>query len=166
MADSKAHILITVNSIILSVTVSFLFSKIAFYPELRIPTAILVLTCLIAVTFAILATRPSVSAGKFTEEDIRNKKTNLLFFGNFHKMELEDYQWGMSQMIRDKEYLYHTMIMDIYYLGVVLAKKYRYLRISYTIFMVGLIIAVIAFAIAGLSSGATSANQNTPVIDY
>jgi hypothetical protein len=116
--------------------------------------------------FSILASRPNVSSGKFTKEDIRNKKTNLLFFGNFHKMELEDYQWGMSQMIRDKEYLYHTMIMDIYYLGVVLAKKYRYLRISYTIFMVGLIIAVIAFAIAGLSSGATSANQNTPVIDY
>ncbi|MGV3530104.1 MAG: Pycsar system effector family protein [Flavisolibacter sp.] len=167
MADSKAHILITVNSIILSVAVSFLIARLPYYPQFLIPSAILVLTCLIAVTFAILATRPSVSSGKFTEEDIRNKKTNLLFFGNFHKMELQDYQWGMNQMIRDKEYLYNTMIMDIYYLGVVLARKYHFLRISYTIFMYGLILAVIAFAVASLLPEAnTAGTDQIPVIDY
>jgi hypothetical protein len=112
----------------------------------------LVLACLGAATFAILSTRPSVSKGRFTEEDIRNKKTNLLFFGNFYRMQLEDYQWGMNQMIKDKEYLYNTMMMDIYYLGVVLAKKYKLLRIAYTIFMWGLIVAVIAFAIVAIST--------------
>ena len=167
MADSKAHILITVNSIILSVAVSFLIARLPYYPQFLIPSAILVLTCLTAVTFAILATRPSVSSGKFTEEDIRNKKTNLLFFGNFHKMQLQDYQWDMNQMICDKEYLYNTMIMDIYYLGVVLARKYRFLRISYTIFMYGLILAVIAFAVASLLPEANSAGADqVPVIDY
>ena len=63
-------------------------------------------------------------------------------------MQLEDYQWAMNQMMKDREYLYNSMIKDIYFLGVVLAKKYKYLRISYTIFMWGLIVAVIAFAIA------------------
>jgi hypothetical protein len=169
MADSKAHILISVNSIIISVTLSFLISRLAYYPQYIIPTAILVLTCLGAVTFAILSTRPSVSKGQFTEEDIRSKKTNLLFFGNFYRMELEDYQWGMNQMIKDKEYLYNTMMMDIYYLGVVLAKKYKFLRIAYTIFMYGLILAVIAFAIAAITSESGSSASSapaTPVIDY
>jgi predicted metal-dependent HD superfamily phosphohydrolase len=170
MADSKSHIMITVNSIILSVTLSFLIARVSFYPELLIPTGILVLTCLISVTFAILATRPSISSGKFTEEDIRNKKTNLLFFGNFHQMGLSDYQWGMNQMIKDKEYLYNTMMMDIYYLGVVLAKKYKYLRIAYTVFMVGLIVAVIAFAVAAIipeAAGGNSGGGGTKgVIDY
>lgn len=167
MADSKAHIMITVNSIILSVTVSFLLARLPYYPQYMIPTGILVLTCLISVTFSILATRPSISSGKFTEEDIRNKKTNLLFFGNFHQMQLTDYQWGVNQMIRDKEYLYNTMMMDIYYLGVVLARKYKYLRVSYTVFMLGLIIAVLAFGIAALIPDAElSANPNTDVIDY
>lgn len=167
MADSKSHIMISVNSIIISVTLSFLLSKLAFYPQYVIPTIILISTCLGSVTFAILSTRPSISKGEFTEEDIRNKKTNLLFFGNFHRMQLQDYQWGMNQMIKDKEYLYNTMMMDIYYLGVVLAKKYRYLRIAYTIFMWGLIIAVVAFAIAAITTEATSSTTTTTtVIDY
>jgi len=168
MADSKSHILISVSSIIITVTLSFFVARLAFYPEYIIPTIILVATCLVSVTFAILSTRPSVSSGKFTEDDIRNKKTNLLFFGNFHRMQLEDYQWGMNQMIRDKEYLYNTMTMDIYFLGVVLARKYKYLRIAYTIFMWGLIIAVLAFAFAAITAEATTTTGSTSggVIDY
>jgi predicted metal-dependent HD superfamily phosphohydrolase len=167
MADNKANIMITVNSIILSVTISYLIAKIAFYPQYIIPTAILVLTSLICVTLSILATRPSVNIGKFTEEDIRNKKTNLLFFGNFHKMQLTDYQWGMHQMLQDKDYLYNTMIMDIYFLGVVVARKYRFLRFAYTVFMVGLIIAVFAFGIAALVSKNNVVTPGVPsVLDY
>ncbi|HET7897762.1 MAG TPA: Pycsar system effector family protein, partial [Flavisolibacter sp.] len=74
-------------------------------------------------------------------------------------------QWGMSQMMQDKSYLYNTMIMDIYFLGVVLARKYKYLRTAYTIFMVGLIITVIAFGISWLTMGSHS-TQQTPVMDY
>jgi HD-GYP domain-containing protein (c-di-GMP phosphodiesterase class II) len=166
MADSKSHILISVSSIIISVTLSFLISRLAFYPQYMIPTIILITTCLLSVTFAILATRPSVSKGRFTEEDIRNKKTNLLFFGNFHQMELGDYQWGMNQMIKDKEYLYNTMTMDIYFLGVVLAKKYKFLRIAYTIFMVGLIISVLAFGFAAIRTEAVEPATTTGTIDY
>jgi predicted metal-dependent HD superfamily phosphohydrolase len=167
MADSKSHILISVSSIIISVTLSFLISRLSYYPQYIIPTAILIATCLGAVTFSILATRPSVSKGEFTEEDIRNKKTNLLFFGNFHRMQLEDYQWGMSQMIKDKDYLYNTMMMDIYFLGVVLARKYRFLRIAYTIFMIGLIVSVLAFGFAAVTTETqATGTQSTTVIDY
>ncbi|NJO24836.1 MAG: hypothetical protein HC867_02160 [Bacteroidia bacterium] len=63
-------------------------------------------------------------------------------------MRLEDYDWAMKEMMNDKEYLYGSMLKDIYYLGVVLARKYKYLRISYNIFMYGLIISMIAFGIA------------------
>src|SRR5215216_5923912 len=168
MADGKAQVMISVNSIIISVTLSVLVARISFYPHFIAPASILLATCLVSITFSILSTRPSISSGKFTEEDIRNKKTNLLFFGNFHRMQLEDYQWGMNQMIKDREYLYNTMMMDIYFLGVVLARKYRFLRIAYTIFMYGLIVAVIAFAVAAITTEATGTSDTTssPVIDY
>ena len=84
-------------------------------------------------------------------------------------MQLQDYQWGMNQMIRDKEYLYNTMMMDIYYLGVVLARKYRYLRIAYTVFMVGLIIVVIALGTAAFVDnlgGGSAGNSSQTKIDY
>jgi hypothetical protein len=58
------------------------------------------------------------------------------------------------------------MMMDIYYLGVVLAKKYRYLRIAYTVFMVGLILAVIAFGIAALIPNPDAAPPSGGLIDY
>jgi hypothetical protein len=77
-------------------------------------------------------------------------------------MDLEAYEWGMNELLKDKEYLYNSMIKDIYFLGVVLAKKYRLLRISYTIFMWGLILSVIAFIVAFMTGGGSSGT----VIDY
>jgi predicted metal-dependent HD superfamily phosphohydrolase len=148
MADSKANIMISVNTIVLSILVSVLLGKLQYYPQFILPTAILALVCLTAVIFAIRATRPTVTGGVFTEEDIRQKKANLLFFGNFFKMELKEYEWGMKEMMNDSEYLYDSMIKDIYYLGKVLARKYHYLRISYNVFMYGLVVAVLSFAIA------------------
>ena len=73
---------------------------------------------------------------------------NLLFFGNFHSMGLADYESGVKAMMADKDYLYSGMIRDIYFLGVVLGKKYKLLRISYTIFMYGIVLAVLAFGAA------------------
>jgi len=159
--------MISVNSIIISIVISVLFGKLATNREYIVPACILLAVCLASMTFSILATRPSVSGGRFTEEDIRNKKTNLLFFGNFYRMQLDDYQRAMNQMMKDGDYLYNSIIKDIYFLGIVLAKKYRYLRISYTIFMWGLIIAVVAFAVtAFIVMGHTTAATAVPTIDY
>ncbi|HYH14235.1 MAG TPA: Pycsar system effector family protein [Flavisolibacter sp.] len=148
MADTKANIMISVNAIIISIMFSVLLGRLEYYPHLAIPTLLLAVVSLLAIVFAVLAIRPSVTTGKFTEDDIRSKKTNLLFFGNFHQMELEEYNWAMNEMLKDREYIYGSMIKDVYFLGIVLAQKYRYLRISYNIFMYGLIVAVIAFGIS------------------
>jgi len=150
MADSKAHIMISVNSIIISVILGVLFRRLEDYPNLIIPAFIFLLTGVLTIIFSVLATRPNINIGKFTKADIDSKKTNLLFFGNFHKMSLEEYSWGMTEMMKDNDYVYGSMIQDIYHLGVVLGKKYRQLRIAYNIFMFGLIISVLAFLIAAL----------------
>ena len=155
MADSKSNILISVNAIILSIMISSVFDKLKTDTYLQVPFTILVTICVVSMVFSILATRPNVTSGTFTKEDIANKKTNLLFFGNFHKMGYADYDWGMTELLADKNYLYSSMIKDTYFLGIVLAKKYKYLRIAYNIFMFGLIAAMIAFTIAFLMPGAT-----------
>ena len=150
MADNKANILITINSIILSVVVSVLVRKVEENMDLVIPTIILVTVCLATMVSAILATRPNVSSGRFSREDIKSKRTNLLFFGNFHGMEIENYEWAMKEMMKDGDYLYGSLIKDIYSLGKVLGRKYRYLRRSYNIFMYGFVVAIISFVIAML----------------
>ncbi|MCW8813351.1 MAG: DUF5706 domain-containing protein, partial [Chlorobium sp.] len=148
MADTKANIMISVNTLVLTIIVSIMIRKLDTNPHLIIPTAMLTLTSLITLVYAIMVTRPKVTSGIFTEEDIKGKKVNLLFFGNFYNMSLSDFSWGMKEMMKDKDFLYENMIMDFYYLGQVLGQKYQKLRICYTIFMYGLIISVIAFAIA------------------
>ena len=155
MADSKANILISVNSIILSIIISTLFEKLQTDPNLQIPVALIMIVCVSSIVFGILATRPNVSSGKFTHDDIVNKRTNLLFFGNFHNVTLDDYSWGMNEMLGDKNYMNNSMIKDNYFLGVVLAKKYRFLRIAYNVFMYGLILAMLAFVVAFMLPGAT-----------
>ncbi len=148
MADSKANIMISVNSIIISILIGSLMQKLDTNPHLIPPVIILLTVNLASMIFSILSIRPNVTNGLFTREDIENQRTNLLFFGNFHKMNRDDYHWGMNQLMDNASFLYSSLIDDIYFLGVVLAKKYRYLRISYNIFMYGIVIAVIAFIIS------------------
>ncbi len=148
MADSKAHIMISTNAIIISILLSVLLRKLEDNPNLIIPSFILLATSVVTIIYSVLATRPNITNGRFTRDDIEKKRTNLLFFGNFHGMSLDEYNWGMTEMMKDANFLYGSMIQDIYHLGVVLGQKYRLLRIAYNIFMFGLIISVLAFVIA------------------
>jgi len=148
MADNKAHIMISTNSIILSVILSILLRKLEDNPHLIIPTLILLIICVVTMVFSILATRPTVPPGTFTAQDIEEKKVNLLFFGNFYRMALPEYVAGMEKMMEDREFLYGSLIRDLYSQGVVLGRKYRLLRIAYNVFMFGIIASVLAFVIA------------------
>lgn len=146
MADNKANILITVNSIIMSVIISLLLRKLENSAYLIFPTFLILGTSALTMVISILATRPSIPSGVFTKEDVDMKRVNLLFFGNFYKTSLEDYSKGMWKVMEDRSFLYGTLIKDVYSQGVVLGRKYKLLRLAYNIFMYGIIGSVISFA--------------------
>ncbi|MBC3787563.1 Pycsar system effector family protein [Spirosoma utsteinense] len=152
IADSKANIMISVNSIMVSVLVSILPRRIEENPALMLPTALFLTTSMLTIIFAILATRPNITQGTFSHEDIQQKKGNLLFFGNFHQMSLGEFEWGIQELMKDNSYLYGSMTRDIYYLGLVLAKKYKLLRITYNVFMFGFVTSVLAFLVVFVTS--------------
>jgi predicted metal-dependent HD superfamily phosphohydrolase len=150
IADTKANILLSVNAIIVSLVLSNLIPKLdnPSNAYLIYPTIIFVVFTIIAMILSVLATRPNVTSGKFTKQDVEDKKVNLLFFGNFHKMKLDEFEWAMSELMQDKDYLYNSMTKDLYFLGKVLDRKYKILRVTYTIFIIGILVSVAAFAIA------------------
>ncbi|AXG72898.1 HD domain-containing protein [Flavobacterium arcticum] len=150
IADSKANIMISVNAIIISIALTTLIPKLDSpnNVHLIIPTLVLLLFSVTSIIFAILSTRPKVTEGTFTREDIDNRKVNLLFFGNFYKMPLTEYSWAVNEMMKDRKYLYDSMIKDLYYLGLVLNRKYKLLRITYNIFMIGILVSVAVFIYA------------------
>jgi len=150
MVDRKANIMITVNSIILSLVLGGILGNANQQGQLNItsqnlPVVILAFTALLSIIFAVLSIRPAKTHGEFTEEEIRKKQGNLLFYGNFHNMRFRDYEWAFLQMMNDQDYLYRNMINDIYFLGQQLNSKYKHLRLSLTIFILGMAISFLMF---------------------
>jgi predicted metal-dependent HD superfamily phosphohydrolase len=143
MADHKANIMISICSIIISAVVSFGMRNYDKNPKIMLPMTLLILVCLVSLILAILSTRPIITSGFVSREDVLKKKGNLLFFGNFHKMSLDEYVWSMQHLMNDSSYLYETLVRDIYHLGKVLGKKYHYLRMCYNVFMYGMIASVV-----------------------
>lgn len=150
IADTKANILLSVNAIIISLVLSNLISKLdnPSNAYLITPTVIFVCFSVASMVLSILATRPNITSGEFTKEDVAQKKVNLTFFGNFHKMKLDEFEWAIGELLKDKNYVYNSLTKDLYFLGKVLDRKYRILRTTYTVFMIGIIVSVIAYGIS------------------
>ncbi len=143
IADNKSNIMITMNTLIVSVVITLFVRKYQDYPQLIIPVLILIVSCLASLVAAILSTRPIILKGEFTEEDVQNKRVNLLFFGNFFNTAFRDYEKAIKEIMKDEEETFSIMIMDQYSQGKVLAKKFRLLRIAYDIFMYGFILFIV-----------------------
>lgn len=151
MVDRKASIMLSINAIIISLLVSGIVGQTAFYIGIHlIPVFILLISSAVSIIFAVLAINPNKTHGEFTEDAIRNKKGNLLYFGNFHNMNYRDYEWAMLEMISDKDYLYSSLIRDIYYLGEKIHKKHHNIRVSLNTFLYGTGISVIGFIMVKL----------------
>ncbi|APQ15886.1 Pycsar system effector family protein [Maribacter hydrothermalis] len=150
IADTKANILLSVNAIIISLLLANLLPKLDSPSNsyLIYPTVIFILFSIASMIMSVLATRPKVSNSDIVGEDIKKKDTNFLFFGNFHSMELNDFKSKLRDIIKDKESIYDSLSMDLYYLGKVLQEKYRLLRWTYTVFLTGIILSVVAFGFA------------------
>jgi hypothetical protein len=145
IADNKSNILISVNAIIISIIITMLAGNIGNMGQDILPILVFLIICLITIIISILSTRPILLTKKFTAEDIKQKTVDLIFFGNFIKMEYDDYLKALKDMIQDDEQLYSTLIQNQYSLGKILSKKFRLVKIAYNVFMVGIIITVVVF---------------------
>lgn len=145
IADRKASILLSINSIITSFAIGYLFRKLDKYPELTIPAILFALTGLVSVILAVFATRPNIkNKGKKPPKN----KANLLFFENFVDMSLDEYINALKERTETPEMIYEKLSTDSYFLGKVLDIKYKRLRLAFNFFMIGLTVTVISFIIA------------------
>lgn len=152
IADNKANIMISVNTIIISLIITLFGSGYTFsgqneFASLRfvMPMAVLLLTSLLAVVFAILSSRPNVTSKE--KYELSKKDSSILFFGNFAQLQLREFVGRINELKNKKDELYDSMSVDIYHLGSVLVKKYKLLSWSYNIFMSGLVLCGVAFII-------------------
>ncbi|MCB9288447.1 MAG: HD domain-containing protein [Lewinellaceae bacterium] len=157
IADGKANMIISINTLVLSILITaasagISLSQLTLGENLKfvVPVFILMLTSLTAISFAVFSAMPKVSGQEFTEEDVREHRVSLLYFGNFLKIpkaEFVDYLRGLKE---DQAVLYDDLSRDLYNLGLVLQKKYRLLTYAYRVFVGGLALSFIAFLLTFL----------------
>jgi len=149
IADKKAHILISVNAIMISVLITLLsYRNIAeTKPIILIPVIIFLTTGLVSLIFAVLSARPKVTRHLEDKSIDTLLKKNVIFFGTFAQLDLEDYEIAMDRLLKDDTLLYGNMVRDMYFLGKVLDKKYRNLSVSYNVFMLGFVVTVLSFLV-------------------
>ncbi len=131
MADTKASILITISSIVLTISLSR-----SGDPQLRPALLTLAAACLVSLLLAIIAVLPTFAQRR------RTAGQNILFFGHFASMSEEEYLNAMELILSSDALVYETAVRDIHSLGVYLyRKKYRFLRFAYVSLLLGFIAA-------------------------
>jgi len=153
IADGKANMMISINTIILSIVITVSGASISFFeetffenPEFLVPIISLLLSSLIAVVFAVFSARPSVTEYRIKKDKlIKSKEASLLYFGNFLKLEKNEFIDYMARMKLDQNSLYDDLARDLYDLGAVMHKKYLLLTISYNTFVGFVVGALLLF---------------------
>lgn len=151
IADNKANIMLSINSLLITIGIPMLASNLKEHPSLVYPAAVLLLTCILSIVFATLATRPVKMLGHTDLDTIDLGNSNLFFFGNFFKMNREDYMKGLMRVMQNEEIIDKSIVNDLYFLGRALGNKYYRLRITYQIFMTGMVLTVLTFGMLYLT---------------
>lgn len=143
LADSKANIMITVCSILLSLAIAKIEAG-----ELIVPIGAFVIFCIPALFFSILTVMPSAGTNESpVDHPSKLKVFNPLFFMHSSLVPMKAFEYEFEQVMTDPQKYYGYMARDIYIAGLVLrTKKYRYLRWSYQSLMMGVGLGVIALA--------------------
>lgn len=138
MIDSKSNILISINALILSLILGTVMDQLDTDPHLIYPVITILFTNLTSIAYAIFATRPELVHGK-------SETRNLMFYGNFKDMDEDEYVSNITNLMNEGDELYKTIAKDTYHLGKTIDRKFKLLRKSFSVFLIGIIISVIAF---------------------
>ncbi len=138
MIDRKSNILISINALILSIILGTVMSQLDKDPHLIYPTIMMLITNLISIAYAVFATRPELAHGDRSVE-------NLLFYGNFNEMDEAEYTDQLTALMYKGDELYRTIAKDTFYLGKTIDKKFKLLRKSFHVFLIGIVLSVVGF---------------------
>ena len=141
MVDNKARIVLTVNSIITSLLLGVLFiapKQQGFRIELG--TKILLICSMLSMVFSLLSMLPHRYFGKTYKKSAYKV---VLYAENFSVLSLEEFKSEFKRIMENGQTIYDEMISDLYFLGQTIALKQKILLLSVTIFLIGLISAIV-----------------------
>ena len=137
MADTKAQILLSLASVLLSLSLTQIHE-----PRLTLSITGLDIFLLITIYLALLTVVGKVGVFNRRKYSVNDHDYSPLFFGNYGDVPYEDYARHFAEIMNDSDATYEIMVKDIYYAGIYLLQtKYKYMRLAYLFFMAGLIVS-------------------------
>jgi hypothetical protein len=122
-------------------------------PQLKWATIVLIGFCLLTIglaTYAVMPKLPLQFKGK-SRPDVSSSSFNLLYFGDFVKLDYDEFESAMTEVLQDPQRIYAVQIREIYTLGMFLAKvKYRFLKLAYATFITGAFAAATVGVLVGM----------------
>lgn len=153
VADSKAGLLIHVNSIIISVVIGFTMSRTEKYPMLIVPIFLILGVAFVTILLSILASRPQRNSYSQNKD---SQSYQTFFFGSFDLVgsefrdaDFNTYSAQLDSLLKGgKQQVYNEIYKEVFNVRKVLNKKFTYLSYAYMVFIGGLAVSIIAFFIA------------------
>lgn len=139
-ADRKARIMVVVNSIFLTLSITLLTKSLDNMPFVWISATILLICNVLTLFFSLQSVQPDfpVIRGDLSEN-------NMMHYKKCTQYSLDDYTIHIKEMVSDNDKKLDTQIRELYYYGNLLSIKYKFLRYAYRIFAWGLIFAVASY---------------------
>jgi len=147
MADLKANILLTLSSVVITISFTYISD-----PSLKWGALILIGFCFLTIILSIYTVMPKIpvysKSGK--RPDLNSSSFNILFFGDFFHLDYDSYEKTMEEILNDPSRMYQIQVREIYNMGKFLAqKKYRFVRLAYLSFILGLFLSFVVTLITG-----------------
>ncbi len=168
LAATKANIMISLNGFIVSaLMISGGFIYVAT-PSFLIPATLFLFTSAISIYFALNAASPNVTpthTRKFSwikniftrknnlcrfnhyynsDQSFIDEESNILIYEDRSKLTKSDYLERMHELLGNQELIYEKMSDQLYWLGIIAAKKFMMLRASYFVFRWGIVLSVMS----------------------
>jgi len=147
LADNKAHMLMYLNGLIVSAVIAFLRNRLGTVSWDIAPVFVLIVGCMVSLTFAVIGARPRVSRVGISVDGVRDNAENLLFFGQFTTLSLPQFHEALHVLMKDPALLYDNLARQLYLMGQSLNRKYRHLQIAYSAFLVATGLATALYVI-------------------
>ena len=146
MADTKAHILLSLSSVLLSLSITQVHEA-----RFTLTIAALDTFLLITIYLALLTVIGKVKILNRRKHSVNDPDYCPLFFGNYGDVSYDEYAGNFEEIMNDPDRSYEVMVKDIYYAGSYLLKtKYRYIRLAYLCFFAGLITSTVIYFVQNL----------------
>lgn len=146
MADTKANILLSISSVLLSISLTQISD-----PRFTASIIVLVMFLLVTIFLALMTVIPKIQSFRRKKFSVQDPNYSPLFFGNYVDIPYDDYVKDLEEIMNDPDRTYEVMVKEIYYAGVYLVNnKYKYIRFGYVFFFTGLIISTLIFFLQNL----------------